>query len=430
MWCENSYFKSFGCNVHVMEPKWDNIFTYQRQRTSGSSQLENNVTKNLLKLIQDTDGELIRELADHGLFNWDSGSTGPLAVETQQGIAQHHQETENTPYLLGISRNGSHNLDGASGEEQTTNIIDGIVDIDSLNVTLYIEVKTGGSPLSGSQLLRYAKELGLGESPDQVKQSSQFETLTWRLVYGMVSQIQNEASNELSKYLHREFAKFLEYEQLETTLASNDGDYPKRLRLQRCRDPDHKNWEAGELIFNLRWEDEDTTSNVGEMSATAFHQLLGGVNDGDARNELRDLGIDESVLNGIPDHVREDVFGGEKVSYRPLEEWILETYLDFSTPQSGTVTIATTAPLPDGNTRRFNVKYREDDFQKKECSLNLRYVRYGESNSYHQQQEAILDPVAFEQVFNTFPQRIRRKAFCGEPEVENLWEAYLNDDLE
>jgi hypothetical protein len=413
-----------------MEPKWDNIFTYQRQRTSGSSQLENNVTKNLLKLIQDTDGELIRELANHGLFNWDSGSIGPLEVETQQGIAQHHQETENTPYLLGISRNGSHNLAGASGEEQTTNIIDGIVDIDSLNVTLYIEVKTGGSPLSGSQLLRYAKELGLGESPDQVKQSSQFETLTWRSVYGMVSQIQNEASNDLSKYLHREFAKFLEYEQLETTLASNDGDYPKRLRLQRCRDPDHKNWEAGELIFNLRWEDEDTTSNVGEMSAIAFNQLLGGIEDDDARVELRQLNIDEKILDGIPTDVRRDIFAGETVSFKPLEDWIFEAHPGFSEPQGGSLTIATTAPLPDGNTRRFNVKYRDKGHREEGRNLNLRYVRYGESNNYHQQQEAILDPVAFEQVFNTFPQRIRRKAFCGEPAVENLWEAYLNDDLE
>jgi len=70
-----------------MEPKWNNIFTYQRQRTSGSSQLENNVTKNLLKLIQDTDGKLVRELANHGLYNWDSGSIGPLTVETQQGTS-------------------------------------------------------------------------------------------------------------------------------------------------------------------------------------------------------------------------------------------------------------------------------------------------------------------------------------------------------
>lgn len=413
-----------------MEPKWDNIFTYQRQQTSSSSQLENNVTKSLLKLIQDTDGELVRELEHHELFSRGLNSIDQLTVETQQGIAKHHQRSENTPYLLGISRNGYHNLAGASGEEQTTNIIDGIIEIDSIDATVYIEVKTGDSQLSGDQLLRYAKELDLGDSPNQVVQSSQFGTLPWRSVYGMVRQIENETSNDLSEYLHHEFAKFLEYEQLETTLASNDGNYPKRLRLQRCRDPNHQNWEAGELIFNLRWEDEDTTSNVGELSATAFNQLLGGVKDEDARNKLKDLNIDETILDGIPAGVREDIFGGESVSYKPLEEWIFETYLDFSTPQNGTVTIATTAPLQDGNTRRFNIKYREDDFRKDECSLNLRYVRYGESNNYHQQQEAILDPVAFEELFNTFPQQIRRKAFCGEPAVENLWKAYLNDNLE
>jgi hypothetical protein len=413
-----------------MEPKWNNIFTYQRQRTSGSSQLENNVTKNLLKLIQDTDGELIRELANHATFNWDSSSISTPVVETQQEIAQHHQGTENTPYLLGISRNGCDNLAGASGEKQTTNIIDGIIDIDSLNVTLYIEVKTGSSSLSGSQLLRYANELGLGERPDQVEQSPQFGTLTWRSVYGMVSRIENEVSNNISKYLHQEFAKFLEYEQLETTLASNDGDYPKRLRLQRCRDPDHKNWEAGELIFNLRWEDDDKTSNVGEMSAIAFNQLLGGIEDDDARGELRQLNIDERILDGIPTDVRRDIFAGETVRFKPLEDWVFEAYPGFSEPQGGSLTIATTAPLPDGNTRRFNVKYRNEGHREEGRNLSLRYVRYGESNNYHQQQEAILDPVAFEQLFNTFPQQIRRKAFCGEPAVEILWEAYVNDDLE
>lgn len=54
-----------------MEPKWDDVFTSQRQRTRGSPQLENTVTKNGLKLIHDTDGGIIREFAGDGVFDRD-----------------------------------------------------------------------------------------------------------------------------------------------------------------------------------------------------------------------------------------------------------------------------------------------------------------------------------------------------------------------
>lgn len=412
-----------------MEPKWDNVFTNQRQRTSGSTQLENNVTKNLLKLIQDTDGEVIRELTRDGVLAWGPDDISSVSVETQQGLGDYEQAGGNTPYLLGISRDGKHNLNGASDEERTTNIVDGVVNLESLNATLFIEVKTGGSSLSGSQLLRYARELGIADDPDALERTSQFKTLTWRSLYGTVSRIEERTSDEISEYLHREFAKFLEYEQLETTLASNDGDYRKRLRLQRCRDPDHRNWDAGELLFNLRWEDENSTSNVGKMSATSFNQLLGGIADVRARQELKRLNIDEKILEGIPADVRKAIFAGESVSFKPLEEWVFDTYSDFANSDSGTRTISTSAPLPDGNTRRFNVKYRDKEHRAEGQNINLRYVRYGEKNNYHQQVEAILDPTAFEDLFNSFPQEIRVKAFCGEPAVDYLWGAYLNDEL-
>ena len=60
------------------------------------------------------------------------------------------------------------------------------------------------------------------------------------------------------------------------------------------------------------------------MSTIAFNQLLGGIEDDDAREELRQFNIDEKIFDGIPTDVRRDIFAGETVSFKPLA--LLKSY--------------------------------------------------------------------------------------------------------
>lgn len=312
-----------------MKQKWDQLFTYERRDAHGSSQLENNTTKNLLKTLRDIDVDATNAI----LTDWfpeSEWAASDVQYEFQSDVRQVDETAEN--YLVGISRfRYADSPIWAQEEKQASedqrSIVDGCITVDrneNRTANILIEVKTGGSPLEESQMACYRRAAGINAS-------ERTHVVQWLPLYRRLRTLQNgdtvgalqdgesgPSGTELDResYLLKEFADYLEIEQLKPVLAQIGEDDPvsatKILRMTRQRTPNGK-WPLGTLLFEFEWKEGG--NGIGPFPASAFGHLLAQIGtDGLTENDppaVHAMDVDDvSPANQINrgQAVREEIF--------------------------------------------------------------------------------------------------------------------------
>lgn len=382
-----------------MERCRNNIFTYHRIGPHRNQQLERNTTKNLLKVLNDTDKKGLQTFLRQAFPGFPAIDQDAVEIELEASIDAADYTGQDT-YLLGISRRGRDvATDDPSTDEQSC--IDGLIRVRSeeRQATIGVEVKTGDDSLKADQMAKYKHELSITDSAHSA-------SLQWRAVYGLFADLAvDPAFSEKDTYLFQEYADYLEYEQLTTVVAEHRGNPSKRLRLRR-QPSDTDNWTAGELMVKITWEtaDERESSGLGWISAEVF----------------------EDLLTDLPPRIRNAAFGGDSVSYNAFIEQVYEEWPEIKEHKDRN--IAHSKRLPDGSSRRLRLKWISDDDRNLVRDVpDLRIVEYTSDGTYNRfAVPPNLDPDAFEGLFGDIPKSVRQDVFCEEPNLERLWTYYLN----
>ncbi|MFC7142903.1 hypothetical protein ACFQMA_24140 [Halosimplex aquaticum] len=403
-----------------MREKWDPIFTFQHSGQTKAEQLENNTTKGLLKLLQDTNPRVLADFLSLFVGDFQMSPSvfdvyedaeqvpdertlrtqpagDPVTFHTQRGIDSVDTASEKG-YVLGISRMGG-TIDNED-KVKDFNIPDGIIDVPHRNGSsiIVLEVKTGADKLTEDELNRYAHSLDTDDT-------ERLE-IKWRRIYDFCLSLFTDASlSKLDRYLLAEYARYLEYEQLEMDISdyNPDSGHRKLLQLKRLNG-DSSVFEDGKLGLRIRWTDENSnkTSNFGWISAEYFSSLLGA----------------------IPESIREMTFSGEEVNYEPLIEWVYEEYPELEAKEAQHVYVPERGAdifknLPGESTRHLQFRWtRDDDGEYYHEHPNLRLYRKGASCPD-------LAPDAFEELFEELDAEVREKMFCGEINLRAGWRSYL-----
>lgn len=444
-----------------MKGKWDNLFTYQPGDTR-TGQLENNTTKNLLKILQDTDLDILQTFLSE-IFestNWPDAeriNTKSVSIERETQLNKLEIDDHNK-FLLGISRRNVS--EETSPEEDKNNRIDGTITFsaDGERFAVAIEVKTQRDSLGENQLKRYSKAIfGDDASIEDLENKDVLKKIDWWDVFGVFRDllldrlsgnidIPISSHNEVRKikkdeYLLNEFIRYLEHEQLETIIARTGDENIKRLRMFRQQESDGK-WPEGQLMINLTWEEDDGSkiSKIGPQPAKNFEHLLWQVGrEGKQQEEEFDSRYSgsqqESTRQDMVDsmskkerEIRADIFcagaDGKNVDYCSLLGWADETMPLF---QDGSANKIASTRMDDGNFDQSN-KYRKVYLQHKNGHLHFKLKHYSEKNNPSPQTPPILSATEFEKLFECIDPNIRKKVFV-EPELDRLWELRLSGDL-
>jgi len=196
-----------------------------------------------------------------------------LVIESQRTLDGNEQYDE--PYLIGVSQTGDVGLSGVTPGE-TGSTIDGYIETADPDLTLGIEVKTGTAELQAEQLVRYADQLGVASTGEDLDLSQRFKTVSWYAIAGIATETAETAAakgDKLTEYLFREFRKHLIEDHLESQIATYKHENDRktlRVRQHRLSNGDH------EVQLKLEWEGNST---IGWISADKFDQLLGGVSE-------------------------------------------------------------------------------------------------------------------------------------------------------
>lgn len=401
-----------------MNEKWDNIFLYQHAGDDTNKQLENNITKNLLKIVQDTDSQLLQWLLSRGFPDEQWTDYKLSSVDSQvtlhTGSVQEKLEAGGEGYLLGISRYGEEVATETDPDQTADSTIDGYLELvgpDNRSRLIGIEVKTYSDQLRAGQMSKYRHWLGIPRNPE----SPRLGTVTWGAIYAALNdavKAQNSANTprpEMGKdpYLWKEFGQALLYDQLEVIVAENNEAPHKRMWMRPSPDSSDTN---SSYEITITWEDSNnaTKSRLGWMSTTEFEELL----------------------NQVPLSVRKAAFGDPSVSYPRFLDALYEVDEYSNIQNQTTKNIARTA-LTDGSERAFRMKWLTNDETGEVVSEvpHFRIVKYYKSGNYAQGSAPNLDPDAFESLFESIPMDIRRQALVGnpEPDVSVLWEKTVED---
>lgn len=405
-----------------MREKWDTIFTFQHSGQSKAEQLENNTTKSLLKLLQDTNPVVLDDFLSLATDELELsqrvyeayGNEGqapdeetlrtqpeedPVKFHTQRGIASVDTASDQG-YVIGISQSGE--AVESEDKQRATNIPDGIIEAPTQNgsSTILLEVKTGADKITTDELNRYARSLD--------SDNTQIVNLRWRNIYDFcLSRVVEDSLSNLDRYLLGEYARYLEYEQLKMTISdyNPDSGHRKLLQLKRMNG-DSSVFEDGKLGIRIRWTDESSnkTSNFGWMSSEYF----------------------TSLFSMIPEKVRKRTFSTEEVDYEPLIQWVYDEYPELKEKETQYVYIPERGAdalekLPGKADRHLQFRWDMND--------NGGYV--GEHPNFRLYRSGASCPdltqKAFEELFNNLDPRIREQMLCGEVDLRAGWRAHLRD---
>jgi hypothetical protein len=396
-----------------MDEKWDNIFLYQHGGEDTARQLENNTTKNLLKVAQDTDKRFVSWLVSTGFPEAEWGEYELEHVETQVSLrgddVTDALDEGAEGYLLGISRYGERVATDADPNPNARSTIDGWLEFEGPEGRrlVGIEVKTYSDKLQPGQMSKYRHHLQIPRDPD----SACLGTLTWGQIYSAANKATREGRaskqrRELGKdaYLWDEFARSLLYDQLEIIVAENEGTPNKRIWMR----PDPSATESEEKFeATVTWEDSDnvTKSRLGWIAAEAL----------------------EDLLSQLPQSVREAAFR-EPVSYSRFLEalYAVDEYAHIENKKDDNIA---RIELSDGSDRAFRMKWITDDETGEIVSEvpHFRIVKYYESGRYTQGASPNLDPRAFETLFGSIQPGLRRRALIEDPDFSELWRTTVED---
>jgi hypothetical protein len=429
-----------------MRWKWNQLFTYERRDVHGSNQLENNTTKNLLKTLQDIDVEATSELLSKW-FPQSEWSISNAEYRFQPDVSQVEKSSEN--YLLGISRfQYPHSPIWATDDitTETASVADGLITVDAdgnraRNIVL--EIKTGANKLDESQMARYRQETG-------IENTERTGVVQWLPLYRQLRNLQygdtvgkphnnknssSEAANDRAvseldreSYLLKEFADYLELEQLKPTLAqigADDSDgATKTFRMFREKDPDGK-WPLGSLLFEFEWDEGN--SGIGPFHAKAFEHLLmqiggsGLTEDELPVHAMPEIGETTSHSPHKGRETRQKIFlASEEEGMRDVDADALRSWVDDSeTVSSSSGEYFAATRHPDGDYQESNkIKRLRIDSDGFVC------LKHFSEDDNHSQAKPHLSRDEFERLFSEIPFDIRAEGIV-EPDVTQLWEYVL-----
>jgi hypothetical protein len=394
-------------NIAPLRSKWNNIFRYEH--ATGDNQRENNVTKSLLKVLQDSNQEASQSVLSSLLMDVNGGSFEIKNFTTQAGLnvvlnsGTHHKFA-----LVGISRyEGTNAMDTANElVEQNESVGEaGVVDaaitveLEDQIKTIIFEIKTQSEPLDPEQLAKYQSQLGIPRE--------NCYTLTWPQVYNAFQAELNELDSDsfpLTTYLFDEFTEFLAIEELEGVVAEKAEGATKRLLVRRKHDvADSEADRYGELEIRIEWADGGTNSStVGWIAADTLQKIIQDM-DSRLREAFREA--DGTLLR--------DYLQGDATDWSITQESL--TYLAEATPENDDnddAILRLVAAVEGSNPQLRIARYVGTTYDR---YTTPPYLTLGDNQN------------EFTLLLNDLPANVREEVFTHQPDLEQLWQEYLTN---
>lgn len=392
-------------NMRQLRSKWNNIFRYEH--ASSENQRENNITKSLLKTLQDANQEVSQSVLSFLLRDVDQLDFEIKEFSTQLGLQTVKQDREDREFtLIGLSRyNGTEAMDTANElaeQDEPINeggVVDAAVTIELENHlrTIIFEVKTQSEPLTTDQLAKYQSRLDIPRE--------RCYTLTWAQVYNAFRTELNGLDSDsfpISTYLYGEFTEFLAVEELEGVIAEKAEGATKRILVRRKHDvADSEADRYGELEIRIEWADGGTdSSTVGWISAGTFKELIKYM-DPELREAFREA--DGKLL--------------QEYLHRDVVDWSMTqdklTYLAEATPKNDDKenAVLRLVAAAEGNNPQLRIaRYVGSTYDR---YTTPPYLTLGDTQD------------EFTLLLKDLPADVREAVFSGQPNLERLWQEYL-----
>lgn len=392
-------------NVSQLRSKWNNLFRYEH--ASGENQRENNVTKSLLKVLQDANREVSRSVLSSLFQDVDQSDFEIRDFSTQIGLqtVQENEESHNFT-LIGLSRyEGTEAMATANELVEQNEPVDGegvvdaavTIELENHLRTIIFEVKTQSEPLSPDQLAKYQSRLDIPRE--------RCYTLTWARVYNAFrTELDGLDSDSfpITTYLYEEFAEFLAVEELEGVIAEKAEGATKRILVRRKHDvADSEADRYGELEIRIEWADGGTdSSTVGWISADTFKELIK-----DMDTELREA-FREADGNLLRDYLHR-----EAVDWSMTQDQL--TYLAEATPKNDDKenAVLRLVAAAEGNNPQLRIaRYVGSTYDR---YTTPPYLTLGDTRD------------EFTLLLKDLPADVREAVFSNQPNLERLWQEYL-----
>lgn len=299
-----------------MKGKWDNLF-WQLPSSETSTQEEVNTTKNLLKLLADSEPDVERQFLELLCDSVQIGRPDTIADvryerEYSGGAEYAAQET----FLVGISRKGNpFSADELSGVEHEGGQADAsvLVQTNDSSYQFILEVKTGPDPLTRTQLGKYCNEFDV--SPENVG------TVQWSKIHRSFKEAESTTTDEITGYLLQQFAEYLDLQNINREVASfRHSGYEKSVAVEP-NDGDVR------VLFKAT---EDGSSDTKTLSSEQFKDLFSdlfdtlNLNKG-TRHSIFINGETEKLADSIATHTGQEIAStdigfSEKARYRIVVE--------------------------------------------------------------------------------------------------------------
>lgn len=314
-----------------MKKPVDNLFTFYRgpshrdaERYHPGKQLEDNATKSLLNVLEEThdrdqavftrfltgieDAVPEATVSDPDLSGWEINTQKSLTTVDNSGIT----------VLIGLSKSGDDSLDSdsiADGEQpdnESQRRLDAALTHESAGVTVVIESKFNFTELEQTQLQAYAAALGVSES--------EYATITWRDIYEWFGE-GGFTEDSIAAYLVNEFRTYLEYWVLEfelSTSAYSGGDnVVKLVRNQRpLRESCEMESEEREVVLQFRTVPDESGESRGPRVQFTQSEWRALIRDLDKRGTELGYEFLSTFRGEFPD---ESQFGDDRV-WKPVRD--------------------------------------------------------------------------------------------------------------
>jgi len=393
-------------NINQLRSKWNNLFRYEH--SSGENQRENNVTKSLLKVLQDTDHEVSQSVLSPLLQDVDQPDFEFRDFSTQIGLQTLQKDRDDREFtLIGLSRyEGTDAMKTANDlvEQNESVSEEGVVDaaitiqLENFLRTIILEVKTQSESLDPDQLAKYQSKLDIPRE--------NCYTLTWPQVYNAFRTELEELdpnAHPLTTYLYDEYTDFLAFEELEGVVAEKAKGATKRILVRRKHDvADDEADRYGELEIRIEWADGGTdSSTVGWIAAETFRELIQDM-DSDLRRAFREA--DGTLLR---DYLQQD-----SVDWSNSQDGL--TYLARASPRNDDKenAILRLVAAAEGNNPQLRIaRYVGTTYDR---YTTPPYLTLGDSQD------------EFTLLLSDLPVEVRKAVFSSQPDIEQLWQTYLN----
>lgn len=404
-------FYTAGCHDGNMESttplrsKWNNLFRYEH--ASGDHQRENNVTKSLLKVLQDSNQEISRSVLCSLVKDVNGVHFGIEDFSTQIGLNAVQDSGKNLEFeLVGISRYGGSDAMDTANELVKQNepvgeggVVDAAitVELEDQIKTIIFEIKTQSEPLDPEQLAKYQSQLCI--PPEDCY------TLTWAQVYNAFQVELNELDPgdfPLTTYLIDEFTEFLAIEELEGVVAEKAEGATKRLLVRRKHDVANSEADRyGELEIRIEWADGGTNSStVGWIAAETLEEIIQDM-DSSLREAFREA--DGKLLRNY--------LHGDATDWSPTQDSL--TYLAEAMPKNDDnddAILRLVAAAENTNPQLRIARYVGTTYDR---YTTPPYLTLGDNQD------------EFTLLLNDLPAHVRDEVFTHQPDLEQLWQEYL-----